>query len=98
MVTNKLPIIVDLKNLIRMLSAGLHLQKTDHLIFDVGILIDHGYAILRIRQVDKSISMTRMNKLLEVVLSELDKINKKFPSKKKRLIEIEVQNGEAKRL
>ena len=42
--------------------------------------------------------MTRMNKLLEVVLSELDKINKKFPSKKKRLIEIEVSNGEAKRL
>jgi very-short-patch-repair endonuclease len=63
-----------------------------------GILIDHGYAILRIRQIDKSISMTRMNKLLEVVLSELDKINKKFPSKKKRLIEIEVNNGEARKL
>ena len=71
-------------------------QSSD--IIKQGILIDHGYAILRIRQVDKSISMTRMNKLLEVVLSELDKINKKFPSKKKRLIEIEVQNGEAKRL
>ena len=71
-------------------------QSSD--IIKQGILIDHGYAILRIRQIDKSISMTRMNKLLEVVLSELDKINKKFPSKKKRLIEIEVHNGEAKSL
>jgi len=71
-------------------------QSSD--IIKQGILLDHGYVILRIRQIDKSISMTRMNKLLEVVLSELDKINKKFPSKKKRLIEIEVHNGEAKRL
>lgn len=42
--------------------------------------------------------MTRMNKLLEVVLTEVEKIKTKFPSKKKRLIEIEVQNGEAKRI
>jgi hypothetical protein len=39
-----------------------------------------------------------MNKLLEVILAEVEKINKKFPSKKNRLIEIEVENGEAKRL
>jgi very-short-patch-repair endonuclease len=63
-----------------------------------GILIDHGYVVLRIRQIDKSISMTKMNALLEIVLSEVDKIKKKFPSKKKRLIEIEVSNGEAKRI
>jgi len=63
-----------------------------------GILIDHGYVVLRIRQIDKSISMTRMNSLLEVVLAELAKIKKKFPSKKKRLIEIEVNNGQTKRL
>jgi len=71
-------------------------QSSD--IIKQGILLDRGYVILRIRQIDKSISMTRMNKLSEVVLSELGKIKKKFPSKKKRLIEIEVQNGEAKRL
>ena len=63
-----------------------------------GILIDHGYVILRIRQIDKSISMTKMNNLLNIVLSEVDKIKTKFPSKKQRLIEIEVSNGEAKRI
>jgi len=71
-------------------------QSSD--IIKQGILIDHGYVVLRIRQIDKSISMTRMNSLLEVVLAELAKIKKKFPSKKKRLIEIEVNNGESKRL
>lgn len=71
-------------------------QSSD--IIKQGILLDHGYVILRIRQIDKSISMTRMNKLLEVVLTEVEKIKTKFPSKKKRLIEIEVQNGESKRI
>jgi very-short-patch-repair endonuclease len=71
-------------------------QSSD--IIKQGILIDHGYVVLRIKQIDKSISMTKMNALLEIVLSELDKIKKKFPSKKKRLIEIEVQNGESKRI
>lgn len=63
-----------------------------------GILISHGYVILRIRQIDKSISMTKMNSLLETILSELDKIKEKFPSKNKRLIEIEVCNGKTKRI
>jgi very-short-patch-repair endonuclease len=63
-----------------------------------GILIGHGYVVIRIRQIDKSISMTKMNSLLETILSELDKVKKKFPSKNKRLIEIEVNNGETKRI
>jgi len=71
-------------------------QSSD--IIKQGILINHGYVILRIRQIDKSISLTRMNKLLDVILAEVEKIKKKFPSKKNRLIEIEVHNGEAKRL
>lgn len=63
-----------------------------------GILISHGYVILRIRQIDKSISMTKMNSLLETILAELHKIEEKFPSKKNRLIEIEVSNGKTKRI
>lgn len=63
-----------------------------------GILISHGYVVLRIRQVDKSISMTKMNSLLKTILFELDKVKTNFPSKNERLIEIEVSNGETKRI
>jgi len=63
-----------------------------------GILINSGYVIIRIRQIDKSISLTKMNHLLSLVLKEVESIREKFPSPKNRLIEIEVKDGQAKRI
>ena len=63
-----------------------------------GILINSGYVIIRIRQIDKSISLTKMNHLLSLVLKEIESIRKKFPSSKNRLIEIEVKDGQARRI
>ena len=63
-----------------------------------GIILSNGYVILRIRQIDKNISLTRMNYLLELILDELERIREKFPESNKRLIEIEVKDGEARRI
>lgn len=63
-----------------------------------GILINSGYAIIRIRQIDKSISLTKMNHLLDLILKEIESISNKFPSSKNRLIEIEVKDGHTKRI
>lgn len=63
-----------------------------------GILINSGYVIIRIRQIDKSISLTKMNHLLSLVLKEIESIRNKFPSSKNRLIEIEVKDGQARRI
>lgn len=63
-----------------------------------GILINSGYVVIRIRQIDKSISLTKMNHLLSLVLLEVEAIKDKFPSSKNRLIEIEVKNGQARRI
>lgn len=62
-----------------------------------GALLKAGINILRVRQLDKSISMTNMDNLLRAVLLELETIyksNKKNPS----LIEIEVKDGETRRV
>jgi very-short-patch-repair endonuclease len=58
-----------------------------------GILMDAGYAIIRVKQIDKSISITKMNDLFDSVYTELRKIEKQFPERSKRLIEIEVNDG-----
>ena len=63
-----------------------------------GILIGGGYVILRVRQLDRNMSLTKMSKTLQAILVELEAIKDKFPSKKNRLIEIEVHDGEAKRI
>lgn len=63
-----------------------------------GILINSGYVIIRIRQIDKSISLTKMNHLLKLIVEEVDSIKNKFPSEKNRLIEIEVKDGQTKRI
>lgn len=62
-----------------------------------GILLSNGYVIIRVRQIDKSISITKMNDLLNVILEEVNRINDNFPDKK-RLIEIEVKDGETSKL
>ena len=63
-----------------------------------GILINSGYVIIRIRQIDKSISLTKMNHLLSLVLKEIASIQENFPPPKSRLIEIEVKDGQTRRI
>lgn len=63
-----------------------------------GILLNNGYVIIRIRQIDKSISLTKMNHLLSLVIEEVASIQKKFPLPKNRLIEIEVKDGQTRRI
>lgn len=63
-----------------------------------GILMDNGYVVLRIRQVDKTLSITKMENVFNLVLVELQKIELQFPDRKHRLIEVEVNNGETKRV
>lgn len=63
-----------------------------------GLLLSAGYAILRVRQLDKSISLTRMNTMLDIIVEEVQKVEDKFPPQGKRLIEIQVENGETKRI
>ena len=54
-----------------------------------GMLINRGYVILRVKNLIKNISQKRMRDILNQVIDELEKIDKKFPSSAKRLIEIE---------
>lgn len=63
-----------------------------------GILLNYGYAIVRVRQLDKHLSKTRIQVMLDAILDELKQIKEKFPPEGKRLIEIEVKDGKAKRL
>jgi very-short-patch-repair endonuclease len=58
-----------------------------------GLLLNNGYCVLRIRQIEKNMSKKRFNDTLEVIREELLKIKNKFPSLKDRLIEIEVKDG-----
>lgn len=64
-------------------------QQSDDIIKQ-GILIDAGYVVIRVKQPQKSVSVTKMLDLLSTIENELEKIKTKFPSPKNRLIEIEV--------
>lgn len=63
-----------------------------------GLLINAGYALIRVRQIDKNISLTKMDDVFNAVLSILKEVENKFPEKSKRLIEIEVNDGVTKRI
>ena len=54
-----------------------------------GMLINRGYVVLRVKNLIKNISQKRMRDILNQVIGELSKIENKFPSQSKRLIEIE---------
>ena len=54
-----------------------------------GMLINRGYVVLRVKNLIKNISQKRMRDILNQVIRELSKIENKFPSQSKRLIEIE---------
>jgi very-short-patch-repair endonuclease len=55
-----------------------------------GLLLQAGYIVIRIKHVTKNLSGKRQRDLLSEVVSMLSKIEKKFPVKSKRFIEIEV--------
>ena len=57
-----------------------------------GLLISKGYCIIRIKYMCKHMSQSVERKLLKLVVGEVTKIEKKFPSKHKRLIELEINN------
>lgn len=63
-----------------------------------GLLINSGYAVIRVRQIDKNISLTKMDDVFNAVLSIIKEVENKFPEKSKRLIEIEVNDGITKRI
>ena len=63
-----------------------------------GLLLNSGYAILRVRQFDRTLSQFKLRQLLKIVLDEVQKVDEHFPQKNKRLIEIEVRNGQVTRI
>jgi very-short-patch-repair endonuclease len=54
-----------------------------------GVLLSRGFVVIRIKAVN-TLSLKRKDDLMEKILKHLNKIKQKFPSKSKRLIEIEV--------
>jgi very-short-patch-repair endonuclease len=63
-----------------------------------GLILANGYVLIRIRQLDKTMSMKRMNDIYQVILEELKTIGEEFPPLEKRLIDIEVNNGITRKL
>jgi very-short-patch-repair endonuclease len=63
-----------------------------------GLLLANGYAIIRVRQIDKSMSVKRMKDVYDLILSELRKIEVEFPPVGKRLIELEIKDGVTRRI
>lgn len=61
-----------------------------------GILLSNGCTILRVKQIDKSLSKTKLNDVLSAILSILEEV--KSGIGKNKLIEIEVIDGETKRV
>ncbi len=57
-----------------------------------GLLISKGYCVIRVKYMCKHISQSVERRLWELVSSEIKKIEKKFPTKHKRLIELEINN------
>ena len=57
-----------------------------------GLLIRKGFCVLRVKYMCKHISQSVERRLWEVVSGEIKKIEKKFPPKHKRLIEVEINN------
>lgn len=67
------------------------LEKT--IMFDSvknGALLSRGLCIIRIKYMVKNLTLTLEQKLIKIVVDELEKIKKKFPEKGKRFIEIEL--------
>jgi very-short-patch-repair endonuclease len=58
-------------------------------ILKTGLLIQAGYAVLRIKHLTKSLSKVRQQRALDTVVAELAHIAKDFPPPERRLIQLE---------
>lgn len=58
-----------------------------------GLLINSGYVLIRIKQMDKTVSAKRLRDTIAIIREQLEIIKNKFPDRNNRLIEIEVSNG-----
>jgi very-short-patch-repair endonuclease len=56
-----------------------------------GLLIANGYVLIRVKQRAKSLSMKKQEDILAAIIEKLKSVEKKFPPKNGRLIEIEVE-------
>jgi len=56
-----------------------------------GLLIKSGYCLIRIKNLAKYLSDKRKRDFKKVLITELRKIEKKFPSQNKRYIELEIE-------
>lgn len=63
-----------------------------------GLILKEGYAIIRVRQLDRNMTQYRLNATAAAVCEIANEIKKKFPPKGKRFIEVEVKDGEARRI
>ena len=54
-----------------------------------GLLINRGFVVLRVKNIIRNLSQKNMRETLVGVVEQLEKIEKKFPTATKRLIEIE---------
>ena len=63
-----------------------------------GLLINNGYALIRVKQLDRSMSIKRMKDVYELILSELRKIEVEFPPIGKRMIELEIKDGVTRKI
>lgn len=57
-----------------------------------GVLISKGFCVIRVKYLVKHSSVSNNGRLLQLVKSELTKIEAKFPDKEHRLIEVELSN------
>lgn len=64
-----------------------HIKSDAH---KTGLLLSQGLVVIRVKHLTKSLSEKNKRDVLDVVRTELEKIRKKFPSKTKRYIELEV--------
>ena len=71
-------------------DALLKTQKADN--EKNGLILEHGFCVIRIKQLKKNLSLNDMWKIWDALLVYLKKIQKKYPPKNKRFMEIEVKN------
>ena len=55
-----------------------------------GLLLASGFVLIRVKHISKTLTEKHKRDLIKLVTEQLNKIDKKFPTKKKRFIELEV--------
>jgi very-short-patch-repair endonuclease len=64
-----------------------HIKADAH---KTGLLLAKGFVVIRVKHLTKSLSEKHKRDVLNEILNRLDKINKRFPPKTKRYIELEL--------